>query len=70
MTQIIVLTSEPDAPQNIGIISGDMSLAQAEAMCQAAARHFREQAIEAEVVRRLSTKVEETDNDKEEDARN
>ena len=61
MTSIIVLTSEPNDPQNIGVISGDMSFEQAEAMCQAAARHFREQAIEAEVQRRLAVSQETKD---------
>jgi len=66
MTQIIMLACEPETPGSIQVLSGDMSLAQAEAMCQAAARHFREQAIEAEIQRRLAAR-KETVEDSEDD---
>jgi len=53
VAQIIVLNCEPESPQNIGVISGDLSPDQAQSMCLAAARHFQELAMEAEIERRL-----------------
>ena len=57
MTQIIVLTTEAGDLQNIGVIAGDISPQQAQAMCLAAARHFQELVVEAEVQRRLAAQV-------------
>lgn len=54
MTKIVVLTSEEDAPQNIGVVVGDVSAEQAQAMCLAAARHFADMAMEAEIERRVA----------------
>ena len=67
MAQIIVLSSEPTDPSNISVIQGDMSLTQAESMCLAAARYFREQAMEAEIVRRLSARIEDSRKKKEDE---
>lgn len=63
MTQIIVLTSEKDAPQNVGIIVGDMGPDQAQAMCLAAARHFADVAMEVEIERRMAEMQAKTDAD-------
>lgn len=54
MTKLIVLTVEDDDPQKVGIITGEgVTLDQALALCSAAARHFQELSIQAEVARRV-----------------
>ena len=53
MTQIIVIATEGGV--NVGItFAGDLTATQAVAVCGAAVRYFQEQAVEAEVLRRVS----------------
>ncbi len=57
MTQIIVITAEGDG--TVGVIqSGDLLPGEAQTLCQAASRFFGEQAIEAEVQRRIAARTE------------
>ena len=53
MTQIIVIVTEGDG--EIGVsAAGNILLDQAVAYCEAAARHFQELSIEAEIQRRVA----------------
>jgi len=64
MTRIIVLTSEETDPTGVGVShAGQLSPREAEIMCMAAARHFREQIIEAEVRARLDAARKQADDD-------
>ena len=59
MSNIIVLSSEADNPTAVGVTSSDITPEQAQVMCLAAARHFQDLAIEAEVQRRMAAVGEE-----------
>ena len=53
MTQIVVITAEGDGKIVVSA-AGNILLDQAVAYCEAAARHFRELSIEAEIQRRVA----------------
>ena len=59
LTQILVLTSEDTEPTAVSITHSGIAPDQAQAMCQAASRHFAELAIEAEIQRRIAARTEE-----------
>ena len=53
MTQIVVITAEGDGKIVVSA-AGNILLDQAVAYCEAAARHFQEHSIEAEIQRRVA----------------
>ena len=59
MSNIIVLSSEDANPTAVGITHSGIAPEQAQVMCLAAARHFQDLAIEAEIQRRIAARTEE-----------
>ena len=58
LTQILVVASEDTEPTAVGITHSDIAPERAQAMCDAASRHFAELAIEAEIQRRIAARTE------------